>query len=213
MPDDAMNTALVAIVRFTHVARAARVAIPDVFATAAVRDASNGRAFLERVRRETDCPARILGGEEEAQLAAQGVLHGLHVRNGVVADLGGGSLELALIRKGHVRDLATLPIGTMRLTASTRGNRIAMAEEIARQLDGVEWLLRSPGRTLLPVGGAWRAFARLHIVKTGYPLNILHGYMIKSEAAYSTALALAALDDGQLAELPMSSRSDVQPCP
>ena len=202
LPDDAMNTALVAIVRFVHLAEAAGVTTPGIFATAAVRDASNGKIFLNRVRKETGCPARILGGEEEAELAAQGVLFGLRVRNGVVADLGGGSLELAQIRKGGVRKLSSLPIGTMRLAASTRGNMRDMAKEIDTQLDRAEWLVKAPGGTLLTVGGAWRAFARLHISETGYPLSILHGYMIKPEAAYSTAQALAALDEEKLVELP-----------
>ena len=76
----------------------------EVVATSAVRDASNGAAFLARVRRETGLRCRILRGDEEAHLAFRSALAHFELGRGrsVVMDIGGGSLELALAAEGLV---------------------------------------------------------------------------------------------------------------
>ena len=72
-------------------------------ATAAVRDAANGPRFLEQAERAIGGPIQLLSGAREARLAALGVLSSIHQPDGVVGDLGGGSLELTDIREGRDR--------------------------------------------------------------------------------------------------------------
>ena len=85
-------------------ARARRDRDPRVIAvaTAAVRDASNRERLLGPLRRRDGVEVRILSGREEARLGALAVQSSLHLEDGLVADLGGGSLQLTRLRKGHV---------------------------------------------------------------------------------------------------------------
>ncbi|TXM98042.1 exopolyphosphatase, partial [Methylobacterium sp. WL122] len=92
--DEAVRRALAALARFRVLCETMRVGRLFVLATAAARDASNGPAFLEAA--EAACGTRIelLSGRREAELSALGVVSGFHAPDGVVGDLGGGSLEL-----------------------------------------------------------------------------------------------------------------------
>ena len=89
-----------------------------VVATAAVRDARNSRAFLEWVRSTTGWTVEIISGLEEARLIHLGIVSSSRVGadSALLVDLGGGSCELTLSRKGQIRDTASLPLGAVRLT-------------------------------------------------------------------------------------------------
>ena len=80
----------------------------EAVAAAAARDAQNGRAFIRRAEAALGCTIEILSGEEEARLAAEGVLAGIPNADGLTADLGGGSLDMVTVRDGHIGDAATL---------------------------------------------------------------------------------------------------------
>ena len=202
LSDDAFDRAVTAIERFAHVARAAGVDRLRAFATSAVRDASNGGAFAEAVRARTGCEIHVLSGEEEARLSAEGAFHGLNARDGVAADLGGGSLEVARIRDGKTRDVASLPLGTVRLAAKIGGDRPRMAREIEKRLDRLSWLKKRPAQPLFLIGGAWRDFARLRIAEAGHPLKIIHGFTLPGGAVRRAARTLLEMDDRALADLP-----------
>src|SRR3954447_13565017 len=64
-------------------------------ATSAIRDAENGNLLLKRVRRELGLRLRIISGPEEAHYGCLGALRGLPVEDGVMLDLGGGSMQLS----------------------------------------------------------------------------------------------------------------------
>jgi len=143
-------------------------------ATAAVREAEDGAAFVADVERDIGLRIRVLTGHEEARYAGFGVLHGNNDHDGVVGDLGGGSLELVVLDDGQVTEWATLPIGTLRLAKSQS------AEHARGRIDGamstVPWLRASRGRTLYLVGGAWRSLARVHMAHNNYPLHVIDNY-------------------------------------
>src|SRR5262249_2411793 len=86
--------------RFHGVCKRQRVGRVYAIATAACRDASNGPDFIAKAERICGVKIDILSGQREAQLSAQGVISGIHRPNGIVGDLGGGSLELVDVR-GH----------------------------------------------------------------------------------------------------------------
>ncbi|RMD89572.1 MAG: hypothetical protein D6807_03470, partial [Alphaproteobacteria bacterium] len=98
--ESAMTRGLETLRRFALILEAMQAAEIDAVATAAVRDAENGPAFLARVRAETGLAVRILDGAEEARLSALGVLSGVPRADGIIGDLGGGSLELVQICEG-----------------------------------------------------------------------------------------------------------------
>ena len=80
------------------------VEIREAVATAAARDASNGQEFVRRAEAAWGGPIRIFSGEEEARLAAEGVLAGIPDADGLVADLGGGSLDMVTVSDGRTGD-------------------------------------------------------------------------------------------------------------
>ena len=94
LSEDAMAVAETALARFALLAEDMRVDTLRTVATAAVREASNGAAFIARVKRHCGLAIEVIGGDDEARLAGLGVIAGIPDADGVVGDLGGGSLEL-----------------------------------------------------------------------------------------------------------------------
>src|SRR5262249_32749864 len=76
-----------------------RIEVPRLFviATAACRDASNGPAFIKEAERVCRTKVDVVSGKREAELSALGVVSGFHRPDGIVGDLGGGSLELTQV--------------------------------------------------------------------------------------------------------------------
>src|SRR5690242_12087586 len=89
-----------------------------VVATSALRDARNSQAFLEWVRSATGWQVDIISGLEEGRLIHLGLVSNLRLSdsNVLMIDLGGGSCELTVSRRGHIRETVSLPLGAVRLT-------------------------------------------------------------------------------------------------
>jgi exopolyphosphatase / guanosine-5'-triphosphate,3'-diphosphate pyrophosphatase len=165
--------ALAALARFRLLVRQMKVARTRTVATAAVREASNGAAFLDRVKALGFNP-RILSGEEEGKRAGQGVLSAIAEANGIVGDLGGGSLELVEVAGGRVLRSASLPLGVLRLDAlAEKGN---FARRVAKAVAGAGFEHACRGRPFYLVGGSWRALARLDMAMIRHPLPVTHQY-------------------------------------
>jgi len=104
--------------RFHRAAQRAGADSVRVVATSALRDARNSRAFLEWVRSATGWNVEIISGLEEARLIHLGLTSSLRVNPSatLMIDLGGGSCELTISRKGHIQETVSLPLGAVRLT-------------------------------------------------------------------------------------------------
>ena len=164
--------------RFVALARGIGVRRLDVIATAAVRDAEDGRSFVSEVQRRHRIKVRVLAGAEEGRLSAYGVLAGIPEANGVVGDLGGGSVELVPVAGGQVGAASTLPVGPLRLAAYGEDER-KLRDVIDKHLASVPWLgAKLDGGAFYAVGGAWRALARIHMEQTRYPLHIIQDYTV-----------------------------------
>ena len=100
---DAVARALTSLRRFRALCRIQKVGRVHAIATAACRDATNGAEFIARAERICGVPIEILSGPREAKLSALGVISGIHNPDGIVGDLGGGSLELIDVRRDRVR--------------------------------------------------------------------------------------------------------------
>ncbi|MGH7114288.1 MAG: hypothetical protein ACREE9_07315 [Stellaceae bacterium] len=182
---DGMAEALVNLRRFVALARAIGVDHLAVLATAAVRDASDGQAFADDVARACRVPVAIIDGAEEARLSAAGVLAGIPEAEGIVADLGGGSVELVRVGSGvsgagesaRIGRGITLPLGPLRL-AELGDSARAVSDAVERALAAAPVARAGAGQTLYLVGGASRAIARLHMEHTRYPLHIVHYYSL-----------------------------------
>jgi exopolyphosphatase/guanosine-5'-triphosphate,3'-diphosphate pyrophosphatase len=171
--------------RFAALARALAVDDLAIIATAAVREAEDGPDFAAEIEERCGVPVRVIDGAEEARLSAAGVLAGIPDADGVVGDLGGGSVELVRVdaeQRTPIGAGVSLPLGPLRL-AEFGENRKAVVEQIEAAIATAPLLRECTGRTLYLVGGAWRAIARLHIEQTRYPLHIIHQYTIARRPA------------------------------
>jgi exopolyphosphatase/guanosine-5'-triphosphate,3'-diphosphate pyrophosphatase len=190
---DAVAKALTSLKRFRALCRVMQVGRVHAIATAACRDASNGPDFIAKAERICAVKIEILSGPREARLSALGVISGIHNPDGVVGDLGGGSLELIDVRRNSVRSGVTLPLGGLALQDLAHKS-LKRAERIVRnELDDVAQLKAGQGRTFYAVGGTWRALARIHIIQSGYPLQVMHGYSIPAADALDFARRLRRL--------------------
>ena len=190
---DAVAKALTSLRRFRALCKIQKVGRIYAIATAACRDASNGADFIAKAERICGVPIEILSGPREAKLSALGVVSGIHNPDGIVGDLGGGSLELIDVHGNRVRSGVTLPLGSLALQDLSHKS-LKRAERIVRNdLSDVAQLKAGRGRTFYAVGGTWRALARIHIVQSDYPLKVMHGYSIPAAEALDFARRLRRL--------------------
>jgi exopolyphosphatase/guanosine-5'-triphosphate,3'-diphosphate pyrophosphatase len=194
------------LVRFTSLARAMGVGRIDLIATAAVREASDGEQFRETVERLCGHHMRVLSGEEEAELSALGVIAGNPRADGVMGDLGGGSLELVEVNGGKLGRSTTLPLGPLRLMEVCADDRQKARRMIDKVLDKVTWLTEGKGRNFYPVGGTWRNLARLHIEQHRYPLHAIHGHTIPLDEAVTLTRSISRLGKSSLSDYQNVSR-------
>ena len=180
---DAVEKALTSLKRFHALCRIQRVGRVHAIATAACRDASNGPDFIARAERICGAKIEILSGPREAKLSALGVIAGIHKPDGIVGDLGGGSLELIDVRGHQVRGGVTLPLGSLALQDMSHKSLKRAERIVETELSEVPRLAAGRGRTFYAVGGTWRALARIHIIQSGYPLKVMHGYSIPAAEA------------------------------
>ena len=212
--EDGVAQALTVMNRYHAIARAMGADPFEVLATAAVRDARNGPAFVASLEaRMPGVPIRVLAGEREADLSAAGVLCGIPQADGILADIGGGSLELVRLTAGRRGEGRTLPLGVIRLAERAGGDPVRARALAEIDLATVPWLAEGAGRDLYLVGGAWRALARIHIAQTSYPLNMIHHYTVGREEARDLTGVIAAASRRVLERMPAVPRRRVEDLP
>jgi exopolyphosphatase/guanosine-5'-triphosphate,3'-diphosphate pyrophosphatase len=178
---DGVAAAFESIGRYAGLIKAMKIKQVRAVATAAMRDAEDGAAFIKKVKDEFGLEIRIIEGDEEARLSANGVMmNGLGAR-GVIGDYGGGSLELIVIDDDKVRHKASLPLGAHRLHAI--GSREERVKAIDRHLQSTAFLKDVRGQDFYAMGGAWRSMARAHMHMAKHPLHVLDHYTMDGKKA------------------------------
>ncbi|AXI47463.1 exopolyphosphatase [Sulfitobacter sp. SK012] len=189
--------ALSAMRRFKKLADGMGLTELTVVATAAVRDASDGRDFCADVHRETGLKIWVIDGEEEARLSAQGVLLGWPGAYGLVCDIGGSSMELAEISGGRVGRRVTSRLGPLKLR-DIKGGARAREAHIKEVMEKLAAKMGSQRDRLFLVGGSWRAIARIDMVRRGYPLHVLHEYRMTRRSVAATLAYIKETDADEL---------------
>jgi exopolyphosphatase/guanosine-5'-triphosphate,3'-diphosphate pyrophosphatase len=211
---EGMQLAFTVLHRYHAVARAMRADPIEVLATAAVRDASNGPEFVATLgQRMPGVAIRVLSGPEEADFSALGVLCGIPDADGILADIGGGSLELVRIAGGGHVGARTLGLGVIRLSERAGGDVERARAIVDADLAAVPWLAEAEGRDLYLVGGAWRALARVHMAQLAYPLQMVHQYAIGREEARALAAMIAGAGRRALERMPGMPRRRIEDLP
>lgn len=160
-------------------------------ATAAVREAEDGAEFVAEVERETGIKIFMIDGQEEARLAAQGVLLGWPGSYGLICDMGGSSMELAEIAAGKVGKRVTSALGPLKLK-NLAGGRKGRKAYITETVKGLAEVMGPQRNRLFLVGGSWRAIARIDMERLNYPLHVLHEYRMSQKSITAT---LAYIDE------------------
>ena len=200
--EEAMERVVQAMERFTAIARAMEVGKMELLATEAIRRAGNGEAFRSRLEAVAGLPVRILSGDDEARLAAMGVIAGAHRPTGLAGDLGGGSLEIAELRGQHVGEgRVSMPIGALHIAKR-------LADDAKATRKHVDTVLREAlpevvsGGDFHVVGGGWRALAKVHLAHNDHPVPVIHGLELDTERLRELAKKLAGMDEKTLDDLP-----------
>jgi exopolyphosphatase/guanosine-5'-triphosphate,3'-diphosphate pyrophosphatase len=198
---DAMATARSALQRFAWLTREMKVDVVRTVATAAVRDAVNGGDLIA-IANGVGLKVETLSGEEEAQGAGYGVLSAIPHADGIVGDLGGGSLELVRVQNGKVGERVSFPLGVLRIAAIRARGPVELDRTVARLVADAGWKGRGRGLPLYLVGGSWRALARLDMHLTDYPLPIAHGYPLSLDRITALEKILGELPRAELKLVP-----------
>ena len=178
-----VECALKSVKRFAGLAQAMGVEELELVATAAVRDAKDGPDFVEDVLDDIGQEIQVLSGEDEAKYAALGLLMGVPHADGVIGDLGGGSLDLVGLDNGRFTESATFPFGHILLSEAAEGNPERARDIVGEAMSDLQWLKGVKGRTLYAAGGSWRALARILIDQTSHPLHVVDNFTIDAESA------------------------------
>ena len=212
-PDGSLSEAALArgvhtVRRFASTVRSLGVRRVIGVATSAVRDAPNGPAFVQEAERATSLRLRILSGTEEARYAYLGVAGTLELCNDLVCDLGGGSLQLAEVRDGELRNSVSLPLGALRLSRRflehdppKRRERDQLREHVRGAIRSAVEAFGGHHDRLVAVGGTVRALARASIEITEFPVRRVHGYRLYDRA-------IEAMDE-LFGEMPSSKRKSI----
>ncbi len=213
---DAMGRAAEAARLFSSFCAAGGIDEIAAVATSALRDAANREQALDLIA-EGGLRARVLSAEEEARYAVLGVLNSTTLRDGLVLDLGGGSLQLSLVQ-GRVLDRsASEPLGAVRMTEAFLGTGRAgrsplraLRRHLAERLEPLDWVARRGGR-LIGVGGSVRTLAVMAQKREGYALDEIHGYVLGRDALGALIDDMAALPARARDRLPglKTDRADI----
>lgn len=206
--DKALRVAIAALTRFAALAREMDVARLQVVATAAVRDAENGGDLIKAAH-DIGLEVELLSGDQEAIAAGHGVISAIPDADGIVGDLGGGSLELVRVKGGDVHDRVSFPLGVLRIGALREKGGRAFARHVAGLLDAAGWTGRGAGLPLYLVGGSWRSLARLDMNLHHYPLPIIHQYEMPPEAIARLQRTISHVSKGKLRSIPNISAGRV----
>ncbi len=169
--------------RFSFLSKSMNVEEISILATAAVREASDGEAFVSRIYKSIGVKVRVLSGDEEARLSGYGLLNGRPLIDGLVADIGGGSIDMVELNRGKFGQSYSLPLGHLRLREYSGDNGQEAKRIVSEALINQSWLSNIKGRNLFLVGGGCRALARVFLTQANYPLHVIDGYKTGSDDA------------------------------
>jgi len=204
--------ALEALARFKMLADGLNATVREAVATAAARDATNGAEFVRRAEAAWGAPVRVLSGEDEARIAAEGVIAGIPQADGLVADLGGGSLDMVSVRGGKTDAAASLPFGPLRLMDGAKGDADKARKIVDAGLAEID-LRGMKERSLYAVGGIWRSFARVDMEATEYPLHVLQEYEIPRNRALRLCKVLSGLSRKSVEKMKVVSKRRAESLP
>ena len=186
--EDRMKIALQTLKMFKNLCDATDTKKIIAVATAAVRNANNQEEFLQRVKKETDLSVRVLSGSEEGYFDYWGVVNSIEKDDGLIMDIGGGSVELIWMENRQIKDSVSLPFGALDLTQqfdlydeADKDQIKDLEKYLEKAYKEVSWLSEVEEMDLIGVGGTIRNIAKIDKRKKDYPLDMLHYYRMEDD--------------------------------
>jgi len=183
LSDEAIRQGTAAVRRFAKLVRSLDVPRTLAVATSAVRDAPNGGEFVRAVERSSGLLLRILSGAEEARYGYLGVASAWELDDDIVLDMGGGSLQIAEVRRGELHTTVSLPLGALRLSERffehdppKKREMDELRDHVRRALGTVFETFGERAHRLFGIGGTVRSLARAAIEFRSWPIGRVHGY-------------------------------------
>lgn len=163
-------------------------------ATAAVRQATNQKQFLKRVKNDIGINLEVISGTKEAYLDYVGVSETLPATNAVIIDTGGASAEIVLVQNGKVSNLISIPIGSVTLSSKfDLADEISAAEVFKAMIfvnkifQSVWWLRNGLNLPIIGLGGSNRTLAKINRrFNNLLDTNDIHGYQLRDDATNGT---------------------------
>ena len=196
----AIKRAFLALQSFTHTIAKYQAHKTICVATSALRDAPNGEIFVKWIKKELDISIKIIDGNKEAVYGAIAAKNLLPLQDGITIDIGGGSSDMALIKKGRIIDTYSLNLGTVRLKElffdqSYDRNTIQKKATayVSKELDKLPGHFKHP--LAIGIGGTTRSLSKGIMKRTEHPLDKLHAftYRLKDHKAYLKAIPLSSV--------------------
>ena len=215
---EAIERGITAVNRFARTIRGLGLTQTLAVATSAVRDAPNGAEFVRQVERSTGVLLRVISGAEEARYAYLGVASAWELDRALVADLGGGSLQLAETRAGRLGHSVSVPLGALRLSQRYFDHDPPKRKEVDELRTYVRETLRSVFEAfgshryrIYGIGGTVRSLARAAIELRDYPIERVHGYPLWDHDLESLAELLGEMSTPKRRAVPGigADRADV----
>lgn len=172
-----INRAYLALKSFIQTTKKYRVQKILCVATSALRDAPNGREFVQWIRTNLKLSIKIIDGNEEARLGAIAVNNLLPIESAITIDIGGGSSDIALILNNKIVETCSLNIGTVRIKELFIDQNAPLLEAkdyIRKELEKLPSSFRH--RLAIGIGGTARSLSKAIMKNKAYPLDKLHAF-------------------------------------
>jgi exopolyphosphatase/guanosine-5'-triphosphate,3'-diphosphate pyrophosphatase len=199
---------------FDHFVRATGIDDVVAVATSAIRDATNGRAFVEGAALDV----RVLSREEEARYGYLAAINSTTLADGAVLDLGGGSMQIVAVADRDAHELESWPLGAVRMTerfladggVPSRKQLQALREHVRSTLAQTPWVAAT-GTRLVGIGGTVRNLATAAEAAAGLPSMGVQGFHLTADALGDLVDRLAALPAGERGRVPgiKPARADI----
>ncbi len=212
LSEDAIERGLETLSVFGRFCQANGLSAEDVHpvATSAIRDASNQAEFLRRAEESTGLKIVVLSAEDEARYGYVAAVNTTTLDDGVVVELGGGSMQLVEVWDRRAHDLRSFPLGAVRLTEDLLpGSGPARKRDLNRvrarvveALEDVDWFWDA-GERLVGMGGAARNLAAAAQRAAAGDLDLgVQGFVLTPAALSELVETLASMPSSERGSMP-----------